>query len=143
MNKIIIVLLILFGIIISGCIANPLRQVPVVKVNITFAEDKQGIAQVVNYTLVQGTVNYLSRPRQTEAYSFPAIGSRTIISKSVNSSIGPWEMVPYKGSGTYSYNIGFDEKHYPVANDTVHVSITVVNANAGKIGNLEEIIKWK
>ncbi len=141
MKKIIIVLLILSGIIISGCIANPLRQVPVVKVNITFAEDKQGIAQVVNYTLTQGTVNYLSRPRQTVADSFPAIGSRMIIPK--YSSIGPWEMVPYKGSGTYSYNIGFDEKHYPVTNDTVHVSIIVVNANAGRIGNLEEIIKWK
>ncbi len=141
MKKMLIVLLILSGIIISGCVSNPFKQVPVVMVNITFAENAQGIAEVKNYTLTQGTVIYLNRPRKEVADSFPAIGARTIIPK--YSIIGPWEMVTYHGSGTYSFNIGFDEKHYPVTNDTVHVSIIVVNAKGQWIGNLEKIIKWK
>lgn len=137
------VLLILAGMIISGCAVNPLKQVPVVMVNITFAEDKQGIAEATNYTLTQGTVNYLQRPRNTIAASFPAIGSRAILLKGLNSTIGPWEMTPYKGSGTYTFNIGFDENHYPATNDTVHVAVIVVNARGERIGNLEDYIKWK
>ena len=144
--KIAIILFILSGIIISGCIGNPLSEVPVVKVNITFME-KQGNLDVANYTFDQGSLNYLQRPQRTQA-PFPAIGARTTILKGKNSTIGPWEMTPFNGAGTYSFSVGFDEKHYPNINDTVHVSIylTDVNKSSGKgetIGFVTRDLIWK
>ena len=140
--KSLIIILLFLGIIISGCVENPTKEVPVVKVNITF-EEKNGIVEAESYKLPPGTVSYLSRPRTTQADKFPAIGARTTILKGENSTIGPWEMVPYKGNGTYSFNIGFEENHYPVPNDTIHVSIMVVDKNGGRIGYVIENIKWK
>lgn len=129
--KSIFILFILSGIIISGCVGNPTKQVPVVHVNITLVE-KDGIVEVENYTLTQDMVNYLSRPRTTQAESFPAITARTMIVKGKNSTIGPWETLPYKGNGTYSLNIGFKEDNYPVIDDRVHISIMVVVDTKGK-----------
>lgn len=129
--KLILVLFILSGIIISGCIGDPTKQVPVVHVNMTIFE-KDGNVDVGNYKLTQGMVNYLSRPRATEAQSFPAITARTMIVKGMNSSIGPWETLSYKGNGTYSFNIGFKENNYPVPEDKVHISIMVVVDTEGK-----------
>ncbi len=140
--KLIIFLLVFSGLVISGCIENPAKQVPVVKVNITFVE-KQGIVEAAKYTLTQGTVPYFNRPQSTQAESFPAIGARTTIAKGINSTIGPWEMVQYMGNGTYSFNIGFDEKNYPAANDTVHISIIVVDKDGNRIGYVVDNIIWK
>ena len=47
-----IMLLFLIGIVVSGCIENPIKQVPVVKVNVTFAE-KDGIVVATNSTFTQ------------------------------------------------------------------------------------------
>jgi hypothetical protein len=140
--KLILIFLLLFGMILSGCISNPAKQVPVVQVNITFIE-QQGIAQVGNYKLTQKTVNYLSRPRTTQAESFPAIAARTMIIKGKNSSIGPWETLPYKGNGTYSFNIGFNENDNPFINDSVHVSLMVVDLKGERIGYFAQDIIWK
>lgn len=129
--KFIFIFLILSGIIFSGCVGNPTKQVPVVHVNITLVE-KDGNVEVENYKLTQDMVNYLSRPRTTQAESFPAITARTMIVKGKNSTIGPWETLPYKGNGTYSFNIGFKEDNYPVIDDTVHISIMIVADSKGK-----------
>jgi hypothetical protein len=126
---------------ISGCI-NPAGQVPIVNVNITFIE-KESIAEAENYTLTQETVSFLSRPRSTQAESFPAIAARTTIMKGKNSSIGPWETLPYKGSGAYSFNLGFYENHYPAPNDLVHISIMVVDKKGERIGYVTENIVWQ
>jgi hypothetical protein len=142
MKKILMILLILPVILFSGCITNPAKQVPVVKANIAFVEN-QGIVVAQNYTLTQGTVAYLNRPRNTEADSFPAIGARTMISKGPNSTIGPWEMLTYRGNGTYSFNIGFQDDHYPVSGDIVHISIIVVDKDGTRIGYVVENIIWK
>jgi hypothetical protein len=140
--KFIYILLLLSGMILSGCISNPAKQVPVVQVNITFVE-QQGIAQVVDYKLTQKTVNYLSRPKTTVAESFPAIAARTMIIKGKNSSIGPWETLPYKGDGTYSFNIGFNEDDYPFINDSVKVTLMVVDIKGQRIGDFVQDIIWK
>lgn len=129
--KLILALFFLSGIIISGCIGNPTKEVPVVHVNITLVE-KNGNVEVENYKLTQGMVNYLSRPKATQAESFPAITARTMIVKGMNSTIGPWETLPYKGNGTYSFNIGFKEDNYPVLDDKVHISIMIVVDTKGK-----------
>ncbi|MBU4220575.1 MAG: hypothetical protein KKA10_02965 [Euryarchaeota archaeon] len=126
---------------ISGCI-NPAGQVPIVKVNITFIE-KEGIAEAENYTITQGTVRYIARPRSTMAESFPAIAARATIMKGKNSSIGPWEALPYKGSGAYSFNLGFHDDHYPAPNNLVHISIMVVDKEGERIGYVTENIIWK
>ncbi len=139
--KALTVLLLLFWVIISGCIANPAKDVPVVQVNITFVE-KQGIVEAENCTITEGTVKYIARPRRTVAESFPAIAARTTLMKGKNSSIGPWEALPYKGSGTYSFNLGFHENHYPVSNDTVHISIMVVDEKGERIGYVTKNIVW-
>ncbi len=145
--KIAVILLILSGIIISGCIGNPLSEVPVVKVNITFVE-KQGKIDVENFTVEQGIVNYLRRPKNIQAEKLPSIGARTALIKGKNSTIGPWEMTSFNGTGTYAFNIGFDEKHYPQKNDTVHVSIYlgVINKTTRKgetVGFVTRDIIWK
>jgi hypothetical protein len=132
----IIALLILFGILISGCVTSPTKDIPVVKVNITFVE-KNGSVEVEDYTITQGTVQYFKRPTRYAAESFPSISGRTVIVRSniTNVSwIGPWENEPYKGSGTYSFNLGFSEEHYPKRGDTVHVSIMVINETAERVG---------
>ncbi len=139
--KLIVIFLFILGIIVSGCI-SPTKEVPVVKVNLTFVE-KQGIVEAENYKLMQGTIDYINRPRRTQAESFPAIGARATILKGKNSTMGPWEMTSYKGNGTYSFNIGFDEKHYPASNDTVHVSIYVLDKNGERIGAVIKDIIWK
>ena len=141
MLKKFIILLFLFGIMISGCI-NPAGQVPIVNVNITFIE-KEGIAEAENSTLTQGTVKYIARPRSTAADTFPAIAARTTLMKGKNSSIGQWETLPYKGSGTYSFNLGFHENHYPAPDDMVHISIMVVDKKGERIGYVTENIIWK
>lgn len=141
--KRIFILLLLSGTIISGCIGNPTKEVPVVHVNITLFE-KDGIVEVGNYKLTQDSDNYLSRPRATQAASFPAITARTMIVKGNNSSIGPWETLPYTGNGTYSFNIGFKEDNYPVLDDKVHISIMVVVDTKGKqISYFAQDMIWK
>lgn len=141
MKKIILVLFLL-GIIVSGCISNPFEQVPVVKAKVTFVE-KNGYADAVNYSIIQGTVDYAARPMTTTAKSFPAITGRTMISKGKNSTLGPWEAVEYTGNGTYSFNIGFKKDVPPAFNDTIHVSIMVLDKDGKKIGYITENILWK
>lgn len=140
--KLILVLFFIAGMIISGCIGNPAKQVPVVHVNITFME-KQGFAEVENHKITRDTVNYLARPRTTQAQSFPAITARTMIVKDKNSIIGPWETLPYKGNGTYSFNIGFRDDNYPLPDDKVHISIMVVDKKGERIGYFIEDMIWK
>ncbi len=141
MKTLLILLILISGILISGCVQNPTKEVPVIKVNITFVE-KEGVVQATEYSLTQGTVSYLDRPKKDEG-PFPAIAARTMISKGKNSTIGSWEMLSYTGPGTYSFNIGFDEKTYPESNDTVHVSIYVVNTKGERIGVQINNIIWK
>lgn len=140
--KSILMLFLISGMIISGCIGNSTKQVPVVHVNMTLVE-KDGYVEVENYKLTQEMVNYLSRPRTTQAESFPAITARTMIVKGKNSSIGPWETLPYKGNGAYSFNIGFKEDKYPVLNDTVHISIMIVDIKGGQIGYFVQDMIWE
>jgi len=140
--KSILMLFLLSGMIISGCIGNPAKQVPVVHVNMTLVEN-DGYVEVEDYKLTQEMVNYLSRPRTTQAESFPAITARTMIVKGKNSSIGPWETLPYKGNGTYSLNIGFKEDKYPVLNDSVHISIMIVDKNGGQTGYFVQDMIWE
>lgn len=135
------ILLIFSGTLISGCIDNPMKEVPVVKVNITFAE-KEGFVEAVEYDFSPGSVNFLNRPKRDEA-PFPAIAARTMIAKGQNSSIGQWETLPYTGQGTYSFNIGFLEKKYPVPDDIVHISIYVVDIKGDRIGFFKNDIIWK
>ncbi len=140
--KISIILCLFVALMISGCMENPLKEVPVVMVNITFSE-KDGTVIAENYDLKQASVNYLNRPTHTQAESFPAISARTSLLKDKNSSIGPWEMIPFKGNGTYSFNIGFKENRYPAPNDTVHVSIIVVDEKGERIGYVIDNLVWK
>ena len=62
-----------------------------------------------NYTYSQGTVDYAGRPRTTRS-KFPAIAARTmVVRNNTNGStetLGPWETLPFKGNGTYNFNIG-------------------------------------
>jgi len=139
--KIAAVLLILFGLVISGCITNPTEDVPVGKVNITFVEEG-GRVVAANYTLTQGTVAYINRPRHTRAESLPTIGAMTMIVRGKNSTIGPWEAVPFKGNGTYSFNVGFPDNMYPVPNDTVRVIIIVAKGREPLFDGAYNI-KWK
>jgi len=143
----IIVLILLLGIIVSGCVQNPIKQVPVVKVNITFVE-KGGFFVPENYTTyTQGTVDYAGRPKNTRAKSFPAISGRTmVVRNNTNGStetLGQWETLPFKGNGTYNFNIGFNEKYYPDPNDLVHISIIVSDEKARRIGYAVENKIWE
>jgi len=98
--KILIIILILMGVMFTGCLTNPTKEVPIVKVNISFKENNS-IVEATNYTLDRGTVSYLNRPMATQAKNFPSIGARTTIMKGKNSTFGPWEMVPYTGDGSW------------------------------------------
>ncbi|HEX7627490.1 MAG TPA: hypothetical protein VF354_01030 [Candidatus Methanoperedens sp.] len=140
--KLILFLFLLSGIIISGCIGNPTKQVPVVHVNITYVE-KQGFSEVENHKLTQGTVSYLARPKTIQPESFPAITARTMIVKGKNSTIGPWEALPYNGNGTYSFNIGFREDNYPIPNDKVNIYIYVWGKKGEIIGHFEGDMVWE
>lgn len=128
---------------ISGCI-NPIKNVPVIKVNIMFADNQStGIIDAKNYTLTPGTVMYINRPVKTQADNFPAIASRVMVTDNNHSVIGPWEMKTYNGSGVYTYNIGFPENYYPTNNSQIHVTIMVANQTGKLIGYVVENIKWK
>lgn len=140
MNKFIIIL-IFSGILLSGCIGNPLEEVPVVNVNITYI-DNQGFVEAIAYDFTPGNVSFLNRPQREHA-AFPAISGRTMISDEENSIIGEWEMLPYTGPGTYSFNIGFNENKYPITNDIVHISIYVINEKGDRIGFVTKNIVWK
>src|SRR5659263_678826 len=135
--RLIIVMLLLLGIIVSGCIDNPLKHVPVVKVNITFME-KEGKFYPENYTLTQGMVYYAARPMNTTVDKFPAISARTMVVKNNTNgtieTLGLWENVLFKGKGTYNFNIGFNEKYYPDKGDLVHISIIVSDEKAQRVG---------
>ncbi len=140
--KIIIILLIsILGATLSGCL-NPLQQVPVLKINITFVE-RQGVVQADNYTITQGSVSYIDRPRKTQADSFPAIVARETLVKDNTTIIGPWEALSYKGSGSYSFNIGFRDNYYPVSGNPIHVSIIVVDKTGERIGYVVKDMVWQ
>jgi hypothetical protein len=139
--KIFFIIFLLLGIIISGCLSNPTKQVPVIHANITLVEN-QGIVEAENYRLIQGTVNYLNRPKSTQPEAFPAISARAVISKGKNSTIGPWENLAYKGNGTYSFDIGFEEE-YPAPGDKINIYIYVWDKNGGRIGYLTQDIIWQ
>jgi hypothetical protein len=139
--KIFFIIFLLLGIIISGCVSNPTKQVPVIHANIILAEI-QGLAEVENYKFIQGTVNYLNRPKSTQPEAFPAISARAVILKGENSTIEPWENLPYKGNGTYSFDIGFEEK-YPAPGDKINIYIYVWDKNEGRIGYLVQDIIWQ
>lgn len=142
----IIVIFLFLGIIISGCIQNPVKQVPVVKVNITLTE-KQGKFYSDNYTMTQGKVDYAGRPKNTLVKSFPAISSRTmVVRNNTNGTMdanGPWENLPFKGNGTYNFNIGFNENYYPDPGDLIHISIIISNEKAKRIGYIVENKVWE
>jgi hypothetical protein len=139
--KIFFIIFLLLGIIISGCLSNPTKQVQVIHANITLVE-KQGLVEVEDYRLIQGTVNYLNRPKSTQPEAFPAISARAVILKGENSTIGPWENLPYKGNGTYSFDIGFEEV-YPAAGDKINIYIYVWDKDGGRIGYLTQDIVWQ
>jgi hypothetical protein len=148
-----IIILLIFSILIttflSGCI-NPMRQVPVMKINITYTE-KEGIVGADAHSFTQDNISYIDRPRRTQAESFPAILGRTTIVKKIASDnvrfngtiVGPWETLPYKGNGSYSFYIGFDEGNYPESGDTIHISIIVVDKTGQRIGYVVEDTTWK
>lgn len=139
-----IIILFLIGILVSGCINNPLKQVPVIKVNITLAE-KGGHVEVVNQSFTPAFVDYGARPRNSVVKSFPAIISRAVLVPKIdekNGTIGQWETVGYNGNGTYSFKLGFQDGYYPQYNDTVFVSIMVTGAKGERIGFVAQNIKW-
>lgn len=138
-KKVIILLIIAASILISGCINT---DVPVIKVNITFVE-KEGIVDADHYTLTPENVSYIARPKKNYAESFPAIAGRTTIFDGKDTVTGPWETLPYKGNGVYTFNIGFDERGYPKINDMVHITIMVVDKNGERIGYVVEDIRWR
>ncbi len=138
-KKVIILLVIAASILISGCINT---DVPIIKVNITFVE-REGIVEADHYTLTQENISYIARPKKNYAESFPAIAGRTTMFHGKDTVIGPWETLPYKGSGVYTFNLGFDERGYPKVNDMVHITIMVVDKNGDRIGYVIEDIKWK
>ena len=136
----IIMFLCLFGFLaIIILYANPIREVPVIKVNIKFTE-RNGIAEADQYSFTQGTIGYLNRPRDTTARSFPAIAGRVT---SLKGKIGPWEAVPFNGTGNYSFNIGFSENNLPVHNDIISISAMVVDKDGQRIGYVRDNIMWK
>jgi hypothetical protein len=142
----IIVLLLLPGIIVSGCIENPLKQVPVVKVNVTFVE-KEGTFYAQNYTLTQGTVDYAARPMKTNVEKFPAISARIIVyrnnTEGTIEGLGQWENLPFKGNGTYNFNIGINEKYYPDPGDYLGISIIVSDEKGKRVGYVGENRVWE
>ena len=109
------------------------------KLNVTFVE-KDGIVEVADYELTQESVSYLARPVREHA-PFPAISARTMIVNGKNSSIGPWEMLPYSGPGSYTMNLGFEAN--PVANDSIHVSVYVVDKDGERIGAFKDDLVWR
>jgi hypothetical protein len=135
------VLSILLSMFISGCV-NPLQEVPVIKIDISFVE-KQGIVEAVNYRFTQENVSYFNRPLRVQADSFPAISARVSITKDNATTIGPWEIIPYKGSGNYSLNIGFRDNYRPVRGDPMHISIMVVDKTGQRIGYVIKNIVWQ
>ncbi len=139
-----IVILFLIGILVSGCINNPLKQVPVVKVNITLTE-KGGHVEAVNQSYTPAYVDYGARPRNPVIESFPAIISRVVLvpqNDTKNSTIGQWETLGYNGNGTYSFKVGFPEGYYPQYNDTVFVTIMINDAKGERIGFVAQNILW-
>lgn len=141
MKKILILgLLLVAPMIISGCVN--VKQVPVIKVNITFAEN-ESVAEVQNYTLTPGYINFFNRPKNVQAKSFPAIAGRATFLEGNHTVIGPWETLPYNGNGTYTFDIGFSESRYPNVNEMVHISIMVADKNGDRIGYFIKDIKWQ
>jgi len=139
-----IVIIFLIGILVSGCINNPFKQVPIVRVNITLAE-KGGHVEAVNQSFIPDFVDYGARPRNTVVKSFPAIVSRVVLvpkNDTKNSTIGQWETLGYNGNGTYSFKVGFLEGYYPQYNDTVFVTIMINGAKGERIGFVAKNIIW-
>ena len=90
-------------------------------------------------------MDYAGRPRNPIS-TFPAITGRTLVTKNrtaTTESESKWESLPYKGNGTYNFNIGFNEKYYPDSGDEVHVSIMVVDEKGNRIGYLINNMKWE
>lgn len=139
-----IVILFLIGILVSGCITNPLKQVPVMKVDITLAE-KGGRVEFVNHSYTPAFVDYAARPQNTVVKSFPGMISRAVLvpqNDEKNSTIGQWETLGYEGNGTYSFKVGFVDGHYPQYNDTVFITIAIHAANGDRIGFAAQNIMW-
>jgi|GEM_PF-2102604 len=140
-----IMYLLLLGIIISGCIENPLKQVPVVKVNITLVE-RDNLVVGENATFTQSTVDYAARPNNPVT-TFPVISGRTLVTrnntKTSTLGTGQWESLPYRGNGTYSFNIGMAEDYYPEPGDNVHVTIMVANKTGARIGYTIHNMIWE
>jgi hypothetical protein len=146
---ILLVISILIPTFLSGCV-NPMEKVPVMKINITYTE-RQGIAEPDSHSFTQDSVSYIDRPKRTQAQSFPAIIGRTTVIKKVikndakfnGTVIGPWESLPYKGNGSYSFYVGFYDGGYPESGDTIHVSVMVVDSTGQRIGYITEDETWK
>jgi hypothetical protein len=137
-------ILFLIGILVSGCINNPLEQVPVMKVNLTLVE-KGGHVEAVNQSYTPTYVDYAARPQNPVVKSFPAIISQGVLvpqNDKKNSTIGQRETLGYNGNGTYSFKVGFREGHYPKFNDTVFITIMINGANAERIGFVAQNILW-
>src|SRR3989338_6448954 len=63
--------IILFTIFLNGCV-NPAKDVPIIKVNVTYSE-REGIVEASTYSFVQDNVSYINRPKKTVADSFPSL----------------------------------------------------------------------
>src|SRR3989304_5203182 len=111
---ILMISIILFTIFLNGCV-NPAKDVPIIKVNVTYSE-REGIVEADTYSFVQDNVSYINRPKKT---------------------------VAYKGDGSYSFDLGFHEGNYPEPGDQVHISIIVVDNKGERIGYIVADTIWK
>lgn len=134
-------ILLIFATFTSGCL-NTFQDVPVIKINIVFAE-KQGIVEAEGYTFTQDNVSYVNRPKRVQAQSFPAISARVTTVRDNKTIIGPWEVIPYTGSSNYSLNIGFGENYHPMRGDPMHISIIVIDKDGQRIGYVIKDILWQ
>lgn len=153
MNKIKKIILLLISIILvttflSGCV-NPIEKVPVITINVTYAE-RQGVVDADRFLFIQDSVNYIDRPKRTQAESFPAIIGRATIVKKIKGNekvnetiIGPWEAIPYKGNGSYRFSVGFNNGNYPESGDEIHISVIVVDKSGQRIGYIIQDFTWK
>lgn len=155
MRRMVLLLVVVLVLFASGCLKNPVEQVPVVKVDLVLkhnpnaSSEKKVVVEGFNYLVT--TENFISRPwdQMSTAY-FPGVQARVQLFRNVSVDgkvrkkvvFGPWASVPYKGEGEYSLVLGFKEGEYPQEGDQMHISVLIVDKEGKKLGYFINDTTW-
>lgn len=132
-----VIMLILFMLLLSGCAAIESYPVLYITVNVTNTGDQIVISD--GGQIEMEMVSPLKVPRQNQAAQFPYMAIRGYSNRSMVTHLATME---YEGEGSYLFTIPLRKNHIPKYNDTILFDMRAFNETSA-IGGTRLYARWR